>query len=211
MTPRSFSHCDAPTYYSHEAGDQRTDARVFKRDPTLPARISSPDKKTTYSWENPTERQMRDFGVDFRPPSVYESWSWVMDNSQFGAQGHWLPSGENIPDRRYALLLEYLPNAKRIDSEIITRELALKALAGAHNIQQALVRHRDQVERNLLATEDGRAVWIDFDRAQVLHEMVDDSLVRFKKDLIEVYIMLFDDLNNESGRQSVTSTLAPKS
>jgi hypothetical protein len=82
----------------------------------------------------------------------------VFDNSQFGSEGQWLPSGENLCDERYALLLEYLPNARRIDSVTVNRELARKALAGAKSIQQALVRHRDQVKRNLLVAEKGRVV-----------------------------------------------------
>jgi thiamine kinase-like enzyme len=136
---------------------------------------------------------MREYGADLRHPYINESWSWVLDNSQFGSDGHWLPSGENLCDERQALLLEYLPSTRRTDITSIDRELALQALAGAQSIQQALVRHGDQVKRNLLVTEEGRVVWIDFDRSQVRDKMTDDLLVRFKKDLIEIYNMLFFD------------------
>jgi thiamine kinase-like enzyme len=117
---------------------------------------------------------MREYGADLRHPYINESWSWVLDNSQFGSDGHWLPSGENLRDERQALLLEYLPNRRRTDLISIDRELALQALAGAQSIQQALVRHGDQVKRNLLVKEEGRVVWIDFDRSQVRDKMTDD-------------------------------------
>ena len=152
-----------------------------------------------------------EYGVDFRPPCIYESWSWVFENSQFGSEGQWLPSGENLREQRSALLLEYLPSARRIDSITMSRKLALQALAGAQSIQQALVRHGDQLERNLLVTEDGRAVWIDFDRSQVLYKMTDDLLMRFKKDMIELYNMLFVDyLKNGSDKSIGASKRAQK-
>lgn len=154
---------------------------------------------------------MRESGVDLRPPSVYESWFWVLDTSQLGSEGQWLPSGENLGDERYALLLEYLPDAKRFGSITIDRELALKALAGAQSIQRALVRHGDQAKRNLLVTGKGRVVWIDFDRSQVQNQITEDLLVRFKKDLIEIYDMLFiDEGLVTNANSSAASTLSRK-
>jgi hypothetical protein len=78
---------------------------------------------------------MRKYRIDLRPPYLHESWSWVLDNSQFGSDGHWLPSGENLREERQALLLEYLPNVRRIDLATIDRDFALQTLAGAQSIQ----------------------------------------------------------------------------
>ena len=193
VTPSSFSACDRPTCSGDEAKCHRAGVGVLDRDPSLPARANpTSGRKATYSWENPAEKQMRDFGVDFRPPCCEASWSWVMDNSQFGSDGQWLPDGKNLHNERRALLLEYLPSARSIDTVAnITRQLALRGLAGAQSIQKALVSHGDQSKHNLLVTEKGRVVWVDFDRAEVLNRMTEDSLVAFKRDLIEVYNMLF--------------------
>ena len=134
---------------------------------------------------------MLDLGADFRPPTVDKSWFWVMDNSQFGSDGQWMPSGENLASERHALLLEYLPDARRIDSSIITRKIALQAFAGAQAIQKALVYHGDQVKHNLLVTRDSRTVWVDFDRAEVFDKLYEEAMLDFKSDLIRIYRMLF--------------------
>ena len=69
---------------------------------------------------------MRDQGTDFRPPSIDESWFWVMDTSKFGSGGQWLPSGGGLLYQRHALLLEYLPDARSMDPHITTRKFALQ-------------------------------------------------------------------------------------
>lgn len=165
--------------------------RKGERDPSLPLRTDSPNKKAIYSWDNLSEKRMMEYGVDFRPPSVDKSWFWVMDNSQFGSEGQWLPSGEGLSYQRHALLLEYLPRARRMDSHVTTKKLALQALAGAQSIQKALVVHGDQSRHNLLVTKDDRVVWVDFDRAIVLDKVNANVLVGFKRDLINVHDMLF--------------------
>ena len=81
---------------------------VGDRDASLPARTGTWETKATYSWANPTEKQMREYGVDFRPPSLDESWFWIMNNSQFGSDEELLPSGKNLRHERHAVLLEYL-------------------------------------------------------------------------------------------------------
>lgn len=163
----------------------------LERDPCLPARLESMDSRATYSWTNPFEKSMREQGVDFRPPSVGKSWFWTMDNSQFGSDAQWMPKGDQLSEQRDALLLEYLPDARRMDSPIVTKKLAFQAFAGALAIQKALVRHGDQFEHNLLVTRDGRAVWVDFDRAEVFDSMNDAVLLIFKQDLIRIHRMLF--------------------
>lgn len=214
VTPKSFYHCDPPTCAGNAEGDLRNGLGARQRNPFLPARTRSPHDKATYSWENPKEKQMRDEGIDFRPPSVHESWFWVFDNSQFDSDEELcLPSGEDLAEERYALLLEFLPTARMIDEVPADRKIALRALAGAYSIQQALVKHGDQAERNILVTKEGRVVWIDFDRAEVLNKMTDASLMRFKSDLIEVYRMLFvfeklELKNVTDARSSEASTLA---
>lgn len=159
--------------------------------------------EATYSWANATEKQIREHGVDFRPPSIDKSWSWIMDNSQFGSDGQWLPSGENLRHDRHALLLEYLPNARTTESQIISRNLALKALGGARTIQKALLRHGDQSRNNVLVTKDSRVVWVDFDRAQVFDRITEDVLVKFKKDLINVHGILSPSGKVWSGKSFV--------
>lgn len=142
---------------------------------------------------------MRKYGVDFRPPSVAESWNWVMDNSQFGSDGQYLPGGENLEYRRHALLLEYLPDATSMNPESLTRDLALQALAGAQAIQKALVMHHDFLSNhNLLLTNNGKAIWVDFDRADVYDSTPEMAIVDFKRYLIQVYGMLFRVLNQVS-------------
>ncbi len=168
-----------------------------KRDPSLP-KIETSGEKATYSWDNPAERQMRKYGVDFRPPWVAESWNWVMDNSQVGSDRQWLPGGEKLEYRRHALLLEYLPDARSMNTQSITRDLAFQALAGAQAIQKALVMHHDLSSHNLLLTSNGKAIWVDFDRATVLDSVPKMALVDFKRDLIEIYEILFRVLNEVS-------------
>ena len=51
--------------------------------------------------------------------------------------------------------------------------------------------HCDLDFRNLLVTEDGRAVWLDFDRAIVLNEINEDALLEIKLNLTERHRMLF--------------------
>jgi RIO-like serine/threonine protein kinase len=152
--------------------------------------MDPPNGKETYSWNDPDDKWMLDFGIDFRPPSVDQSWRWVMDNSQF-EDGQWMPSGENLAYKRHALLLEYLPRARRIDYSIITKEIALQAFSGAQAIQKALVYHGDQCQRNLLVTRDSRAVWVDFDKAEVYDYLPEKLLLRFKLDLRRIHMMLF--------------------
>lgn len=190
ITPKSFFKCDASTCSGDESETWRC-VIVGDRDESLPTRAGPGNIRATYSWANPEEKQMREYGVDFRPPSVDKSWFWVMNNAQFGSDGKNLPSGEGLCHERRALFLEYLPDVTRVESVKITRKLALQALGGAQLIQKALVNHRDQAKRNLLFTNKGRAVWVDFDRAEVLNEMTEDDLVRFKRDLINVHEMLF--------------------
>lgn len=113
-----------------------------------------------------------------------------MDNSQF-EDGDWMPSGEDLAFERHALLLEYLPGARKINYRIITKEIALQAFVGAQAIQKALVYHGDQCERNLLVTRDNRAVWVDFDKAEVFDKLYEELLLDFKSDLIMIHTMLF--------------------
>jgi thiamine kinase-like enzyme len=161
--------------------------------------MNNPNVKATHSWDNLAEKEMREYGVDFRPPSDPESWFWRMDNAQFGSDGQWLPNAENLPRQRGCLFLEYLPNARRITSEI-NRKLALEVLAGAQSIPEALVVHGDQQKHNLLITGRGRVVWVDFDRADVMDEVNDEALFWFKRDLINVHEMLFIESKRKYGK-----------
>jgi hypothetical protein len=105
------------------------------------------------------------------------------------------------------LLLGYLPNARRIDAEIITRKLALQALAGAQTIQKALLRQGDQFKHNLLVTQDNKAFWVDFDRAEVVDELDEGILIGFKKDIIEIHRMLFTYMVSAESRNTLAHML----
>jgi hypothetical protein len=191
VTPTSFFPCDPPTCSGDEYGDNRAEGG-FERDPSLPVKVEpSSGAKPTYSWNEPAAKKMMKQGADFRPPLDYNSWNWVMDNSIFGKEGQWLPTGKNLEHERRALLLEYLPGARNLHIQDTTRELALHALAGAQTIQRALIRHGDYSRRNLLATQKGRVVWVDFDRAIVLDRVDEDDLLWFKRELINVHELLF--------------------
>ena len=96
-----------------------------------------------------------------------------------------------MPDQRYALLLEFLPNARMMDSYTITKKLAFEALAGIQAFQQVLVRHGDESQRNLLVTGSGRVVWVDFDRADVFDRMNEILILDFRQDIIRIHRMLF--------------------
>jgi RIO-like serine/threonine protein kinase len=134
---------------------------------------------------------MLELDVDFRPPTVKESWFWILDTSKFGSDGDILPQGKDLQNERKALLLEYLPNARRMSESIITEERALLALGGVQYIQRALIGHGDLQSRNVLVTKDDRVVWIDFDRAEVV-DSVDESVKNyFKKELVDVHQWLF--------------------
>lgn len=186
VNPKSFTRCDEPTCTGDEENGLRIGDERF-----LPTKAKKDTADVTYSWDNPSERSMVEHGVDFRPPSFKQSWSWILDRSQFGSDGQFLPSGENLTSHRFALLFEYLPDAKPLSSESITKSLALEALSGFHAIQKAMIIHGDHQLRNLLVTKEGRAVWIDFDRAMVLDSLNECALYRFRKDLIDLHRTLF--------------------
>ena len=173
VTPQRFSTYDPPTCSGDEQEEHRVHARA-ERDPSLPTMTTLFNKtKATYSWDNPAEKKMRQQGVDFRPPSVDQSWSWVLNTSQFGSDGQWLP------------------DARKLSSDVTTVKLARQILAGFHAIQKALVMHRDHSRHNLLVTKEGRLVWVDFDRARVLAKLAGHALADLKMDLIEVHGLLF--------------------
>lgn len=190
VKPESFSPCDHPTCSGNEDSARREVDGPY-RDPSLPARIDNPGIRPTYSWNNALERQMMESGVDFRPPSLEKSWFWVAARSESDPDAQWMPSGKGLTNQRHALLLEYLPDARRISSALITEKVALEAFAGAQSIQKAMIWHGDQVERNLLVTRDGRPVWVDFDRAEVLNEINEILLQDFKSGLIDIHRMLY--------------------
>jgi hypothetical protein len=112
VTPSSFWKYDPATCSSNEDGEWRA-INALGRDPSLPERMNNPNVEATYSWDSPAEKRMREYGVDLCPPSDPESWSWTMDNSQFGSDCQWLPSAEDLPHQRRCLLLEYLRNARK--------------------------------------------------------------------------------------------------
>jgi hypothetical protein len=195
VTPESFEPCPAPSCSGNENDDDEiVRMRASGKDEHLPLLLEFTDQAATYSWEDPNDKQMRDLGVDFRPPTSMESWNWIMDLRYFGSDASDVPDGKDLKHRRHALLLEYLPGALSLDKTELTRDLAVQALSGMQLIQKALVQHGDsgrQLKRNLLVTLDKKAVWIDFDRARVYDRIDEDQKALFRSKLLDVYSILF--------------------
>ncbi|KZF18839.1 hypothetical protein L228DRAFT_271739 [Xylona heveae TC161] len=74
--------------------------------------------------------------------------------------------------RPNAVLIEYIPNMRRIDLSNFTEERARKLRQILTEIHEAGVFHGDLYPRNMMVQEvdhcAGRALWIDFDCAQTL-------------------------------------------
>ena len=65
--------------------------------------------------------------ISVLPPRKQAGCGW-WDNSQFASNGQWLPDGHNLSNQRRALLLEYLPSARRMGA---SDTIAFRGLAGA--------------------------------------------------------------------------------
>jgi hypothetical protein len=66
-----------------------------------------------------------------------------------------------------ALLIEYFPDAVRIDIDNVTEKLAEVAMRGMCDIHAAYVCHGDIHPRNILVLPDERIVWVDFNHSGV--------------------------------------------
>lgn len=66
-----------------------------------------------------------------------------------------------------AILIEHLPNALVMDSDISNEERMGKAIIGIQQIHLALVEHNDPYPKNILIVpgDPERVVWMDFDTA----------------------------------------------
>ncbi|EEQ85585.1 uncharacterized protein BDCG_08854 [Blastomyces dermatitidis ER-3] len=84
--------------------------------------------------------------------------------------------------RPTAILLEYIPNMKELDWTEYNRRRMRNFVNGLDAIHNALVFHNDVHPRNMMVVEGdpGRAIWIDFDRAQTFN----GELTERQKELI---------------------------
>lgn len=64
-----------------------------------------------------------------------------------------------------AIILEYFPNAEPLSIYNITRQIAEQAFRGLHAIHTAYVQHNNIHRDHIRVLQDGRVVWIDFDKA----------------------------------------------
>lgn len=182
-----------PTCFGPETHDMKFQ-RKHGYDSHLPIPLRSDRASASYNWDTPGDRELADMDIDFRPPSVENSWNWVLDTSRFGKDEQWMPDGEDLTYSRNALLLQYLPNAHRFQSHILTESIALNALDALQQIQKALVSpgdHDEMISRNVLVAENGRVIFMDFDRAKVFDCVGPDTLHWFKKDMVEFYRIVF--------------------
>jgi tRNA A-37 threonylcarbamoyl transferase component Bud32 len=63
------------------------------------------------------------------------------------------------------ILMEYV-HGERLSTGNVSVEIAMKVLNGIRRIHWAGVEHNDVAERNVLVTDEGRVVWIDFSNAK---------------------------------------------
>lgn len=194
-----------PTCYGDETDNEKVVVtRKTKVDDALPRRINGNEQQATYSWANPNDKRLRDYGADFRPPTSQKSWNWIMGTTPFASDMSDVPDKKDLPYQRSALLLEYLPDARRAEEIVLTMRLATQALSGLQEIQKALVEHGDcgrQLGRNLLVTSDDRAVWIDFDRAVIYDHLDESGVMSMRNRLFDTYQLLFrsNDLVDREG------------
>lgn len=76
--------------------------------------------------------------------------------------------------RPNAILIEYIPNMQEVNLSNFSMKHLLKLRHILEEIHRARVRHGDPYPRNMMIVpgSPGRALWIDFDRAQTFPENV---------------------------------------
>jgi hypothetical protein len=84
-----------------------------------------------------------------------------------------------------AILLEYIPQMRDIDTITYSEERWERAVEGIELIHEALVLHKDTYPKNTVITSDHpeRVLWIDFDRAETYEE---DHVAPKQKDWIDL-------------------------
>jgi hypothetical protein len=87
-----------------------------------------------------------------------------------------------------AILLEFLPNAERLNCVNYSEARYRHAMDGMKEIHKALVHHRDIYPRNILIVpgEPDRVVWIDFDVATTFTSMGlrEQEYCRYENELV---------------------------
>ncbi|KNG90132.1 hypothetical protein ANOM_002064 [Aspergillus nomiae NRRL 13137] len=86
-----------------------------------------------------------------------------------------------------AILLEYLPNAERLNCVNYSEALFQYAVDGIKEIHSALVHHHDIYPKNMLVVSGSRIVWIDFDVAMTFDDMGsrEKEYCKYEADLVE--------------------------
>ncbi|KAJ5155647.1 hypothetical protein N7492_008450 [Penicillium capsulatum] len=107
-------------------------------------------------------QNLHDFGVCDRGfvPSFYG----YVDRLDPSAFGPLLRNFSKDKFRPRAILLEYLPDAERLNCVNYSRDLVRSAVQGLQEVHNAFVHHRDIYPKNMLVS-GGRIIWVDFDVA----------------------------------------------
>ncbi|KAB8259975.1 hypothetical protein BDV32DRAFT_138490 [Aspergillus pseudonomiae] len=86
-----------------------------------------------------------------------------------------------------AVLLEYLPNAERLNCVNYSEALFQYTVDGIKKIHSALVHHHDIYPKNMLVVSGSRIVWIDFDVAMTFDDMGsrEKEYCKYEADLVE--------------------------
>ncbi|OGM47818.1 hypothetical protein ABOM_003282 [Aspergillus bombycis] len=88
-----------------------------------------------------------------------------------------------------AILLEYLPDAERLNCVNYSEALCLYAVDGIKEIHSALVHHHDIYPKNMLVVSGSRIIWIDFDVAMTFDNMSsrEKEYCKREADLVESF------------------------
>ena len=122
-----------------------------------------------------------------------ETPGWQPDLKKF--YDRTLPEGLDHKPRPDGVLIEYIPNIKKIDLDNYTEERVRKIRDIFFEIMDAGVIHMDDYPRNMMVQpETDRVLWIDFDRAQTLPYGPLDFYVQ---DWFEMDVGMTDQLMDE--------------
>ncbi|KAJ5203883.1 uncharacterized protein N7498_004762 [Penicillium cinerascens] len=93
-----------------------------------------------------------------------------------------------------AILIEYLPDAERLDCVNYSQDLIRHAVQGLREIHTAFVHHRDIYPKNMLVS-GGKIIWVDFDVATTFGNMspIEKAYCEYEIELIESFGKLLDE------------------
>jgi hypothetical protein len=91
-----------------------------------------------------------------------------LDPSHFHQQLNHFKEDKFLPR---AIVLEYLPEAERLNCLNYSDDLFRSAVDGIREIHDALIHHYDVYPKNMLVVSGTKIVWIDFDVATTFKDM----------------------------------------